>query len=148
MICTVNLFDPKCGTRNTERDIPPFSRTPTSKIHVFCNQHQVGGRLSRPVTSQTMNTERGTRNPERDFPPFSRTPTSKIHVFCNQHQVGGRLSKTRNLSYPKRGTRNAERGTRNTEPGTVYLHPLVALPHLRFTFSAINTKWEGDFQGQ
>jgi hypothetical protein len=23
-------------------------------------------------------------------------------------------------------------------------HPLVALPHLRFTFSAINTKWEGD----
>ena len=23
-----------------------LSRTPTSKIHVFCNQHQVGGRLS------------------------------------------------------------------------------------------------------
>jgi len=34
--------------------------------------------------------------------------------------------------------------TRNIEHGT--LHPLVALPHLRFTFSATNTKWEGDFQ--
>ena len=92
------------GTRNTERDtIPPlFSRTPTSKIHVFCKQHQVGGRLSRPKTFQPLNAEHGTRNIERIPPPFSRTPTSKIHFFCTQHQVGGRLSKTRNLSDPKR----------------------------------------------
>jgi len=46
-------------------------------------------------------------------------------------------------------TRNAERGTWNPERGTwntehLTLHPLVALPHLRFMFSAINTKWEGD----
>jgi len=44
------------------------------------------------------------------------------------------------------GTLNTEHGTRNTEHGTVYLHSLVALPHLRFPFSAINTKWEGDIQ--
>ena len=36
--------------------------------------------------------------------------------------------------------------TRITEHWTVYHHPLVALPHRRFTFSAIITKWEGDFQ--
>ena len=29
---------------------------------------------------------------------------------------------------------------------SLFFYPLVALPHLRFTFSAINTKWEGDFQ--
>ena len=34
----------------------------------------------------------------------------------------------------------------NPKYGTRYLHPLVALPHLRFTLSAINTKWEGDCQ--
>ena len=48
LICTTNLSDPKRGTLNTERIPPPFSRTPTSKIPVFYNQHQVGGRLSRP----------------------------------------------------------------------------------------------------
>ena len=32
------------------------------------------------------------------------------------------------------------------ERGTLNLHPLVALPHLRYTFSAINIKWEGDCQ--
>ena len=73
-------------------------------------------------------------------PLFSRTPTSKIQVFCNQHQVGGRLSRPVTSQI-----RNAKHGTRNTEHGTVYLHSLVALPHLRFTFSANNTKWEGDF---
>jgi len=29
---------------------------------------------------------------------------------------------------------------------SLFFYPLVALPHLRFTFSAINTKWEGDFK--
>jgi len=29
---------------------------------------------------------------------------------------------------------------------SLFFYPLVALPHLRFTFSAIHTKWEGDFQ--
>ena len=59
-----------------------------------------------------------------------------------QSTPSGRATfKTSNLS-------DHEHGTRNTEPGTGYFHPLVALPHLRFTFSAINTKWEGDFQGQ
>ena len=55
---TLQIQNPEHGTRNS----PPFSRTPSSKIHVFCNQHQVGGRLSKPVTSQTQNMERGTRN--------------------------------------------------------------------------------------
>ena len=47
-----------------------------------------------------------------------------------------------NFYDPERGTQNAEHRTMNTEHLT--LHPLVALPHLRFMFSAINTKWEGD----
>jgi hypothetical protein len=36
-------------TRNAEHwtlNAQPFSRTPTSKIQVFSNQHQVGGRIS------------------------------------------------------------------------------------------------------
>ena len=34
----------KRGIWNIERGIPTFSRTPTSKIQVCCNQNQVGGR--------------------------------------------------------------------------------------------------------
>ena len=37
---------------------------------------------------------------------------------------------------------NAEHVTLNAERN----YPLVALPHLRFTISAINNKWEGDIQ--
>jgi hypothetical protein len=60
---SINFYDPERGTWNVEpgtRNVehrtfnaPPFSRTPTSKIHVFCNQHQVGGRhwvVCRPPT--------------------------------------------------------------------------------------------------
>ena len=39
---------------------------------------------------------------------------------------------------------NAEHVTLNAERN----YPLVALPHRRFTFSEINTKWEGDYPRQ
>ena len=119
---------------------------------------EVGVRLNdlylKTFKPKTLNTEHWTRNAS----PFSRTPTSKIHVFCNQHQVGGRpglyvalplLVQPIKDSISEVGVRlidlylkTFKPKTRNIEHGT--LHPLVALPHLRFTFSATNTKWEGD----
>jgi len=75
---------------------------------------------------------------EGDFQPNVALPLIVQSVNDLKSKVGVRLI---DLYLKTFQIRNTKLGTRN-----VYLHPLVALPHLRFTLFAINTKWEGDFQ--